>query len=147
MKSISVIFLLILILQPNLMKSQNLKSHQWKDRLLLIISKNSKDLVFREQIKALEQKQIELEERKLVVYQITAEAFRTGFKSQEEWIKSTTLFDSFSSREYPFKLILIGLDGGIKLEQFEFLSIKSLLNIIDSMPMRRTELSKRKKGD
>lgn len=129
------------------MKSQNLKSHQWKDRLLLIISKNSKDLVFREQIKALEQKQIELEERKLVVYQITAEAFRTGFKSQEEWIKSTTLFDSFSSREYPFKLILIGLDGGIKLEQFEFLSIKSLLNIIDSMPMRRTELSKRKKGD
>jgi hypothetical protein len=129
------------------MKSQNLKAHQWKDRLLLVISDSEKDLVFQKQLKGLEQKQIELENRNLVVYQITAEAFKTGFKSQEEWVKSTNLFDSFNPRRKPFKIILIGLDGRIKLEQFEFLSIENLFNTIDSMPMRRAELSAQKKED
>jgi hypothetical protein len=129
------------------MNAQDLKSHQWKDRLLLVISKSEKDTLFQEQIKILEQKQNELQDRKLVVYQITAEAFKTEFVRSSDWIKSTSLFDNFSGQEIPFKIILIGLDGGIKLEQNELLSVDTLFNTIDSMPMRRTELLKRNQKD
>ena len=37
-------------------------------------------------------------------------------------------------------MILIGLDGGIKLEQTTILKKKELFRIIDSMPMRMEEL-------
>lgn len=129
------------------MIAQDLKIHEWKDRLLLVISKSEKDTLFQKQINVLEEKQSELQDRKLVVYSITDEAYKTGFKSQEKWTKSTMLFDSFNPRKNPFKILLIGLDGDIKLEQKELLSIEKLFNTIDSMPMRRTELSTRKKGN
>lgn len=40
----------------------------------------------------------------------------------------------------PFSVTLIGLDGGIKLETTEILKRKELYRIIDSMPMRRSEI-------
>ena len=37
-------------------------------------------------------------------------------------------------------MVLIGLDGGVKLEKQEVLSMKELFSIIDAMPMRANEL-------
>ncbi|OHX63799.1 hypothetical protein NH26_24710 [Flammeovirga pacifica] len=39
-----------------------------------------------------------------------------------------------------FEVVLIGLDGGVKLRQSTILSKKALYDKIDSMPMRRAEL-------
>lgn len=39
-----------------------------------------------------------------------------------------------------FEIILIGLDGRIKLRQSQFLLDEDLLRIIDAMPMRRNEI-------
>lgn len=43
-----------------------------------------------------------------------------------------------------FRVLLIGLDGGKKLDQTKMLSVKKLFNIIDSMPMRQAEIQKNK---
>ena len=42
-----------------------------------------------------------------------------------------------------FEVILIGLDGGIKLQRTELLTKEDLFKITDSMPMRRDELTKK----
>mgnify|MGYP000892552319 CR=1 FL=1 len=42
-----------------------------------------------------------------------------------------------------FEVILIGLDGGIKLRQTEVLTKEDLFNIVYAMPMRRSELSRK----
>ena len=42
-----------------------------------------------------------------------------------------------------FRVLLIGLDGGKKLDQTKMLSVKKLFNIIDSMPMRQAEIQKK----
>ena len=42
-----------------------------------------------------------------------------------------------------FEVILIGLDGGIKLQQTEVLKKEALFNIVDAMPMRRNELNRK----
>ena len=41
--------------------------------------------------------------------------------------------------------MLIGLDGGIKLEQIQILSAEKLFAIIDGMPMRKREIRKNNK--
>ena len=147
MKSLLTTILLILLTQANVMHAQDLKSHQWNERLLLVISNAEKESLFQEQIMTLKQKLDELENRKLVVYQITAKGYKTGFSIQDNWIDDTSLLNKFNSEKAAFKIVLIGLDGGIKLEQSELLSIEKLFNKIDSMPMRRAELSASKKGD
>jgi hypothetical protein len=52
--------------------------------------------------------------------------------------------ESFSRKiinaENDFEIILIGLDGSIKLKQTELLLTKDLFNIIDAMPIRKSEL-------
>ena len=39
-----------------------------------------------------------------------------------------------------FKITLVGLDGGIKLEQTEVLKKNEIFKTIDAMPMRKNEL-------
>jgi hypothetical protein len=39
-----------------------------------------------------------------------------------------------------FEIILIGLDGGIKLRKNDIVSREELFSIIDAMPMRRNEM-------
>ena len=39
-----------------------------------------------------------------------------------------------------FEVVLIGLDGGIKLRQTKLVSLDKLFTLIDGMPMRRNEL-------
>lgn len=39
-----------------------------------------------------------------------------------------------------FEIILIGLDGGIKIQQTKILTKEHLFNTIDAMPMRKNEM-------
>ncbi|WP_345165985.1 DUF4174 domain-containing protein [Algibacter aquimarinus] len=39
------------------------------------------------------------------------------------------------------ELLLIGLDGGIKLRQSKMLYCKDLFSVIDVMPMRKSEIN------
>lgn len=41
-----------------------------------------------------------------------------------------------------FEVILIGLDGGVKLRQTEALETKKLFDLINSVPMRQAEMRK-----
>ncbi|MDP5094209.1 MAG: DUF4174 domain-containing protein, partial [Polaribacter sp.] len=50
------------------------------------------------------------------------------------------LFLKYNPKNTPFKVMLIGLDGGIKLAQSTVLSKEKLFAIIDGMPMRKREI-------
>jgi len=52
------------------------------------------------------------------------------------------LFSSFIPKKDVFTIRLIGLDGGIKLEQNRVLSSEKLFTVIDGMPMRKNEIRK-----
>ncbi|WP_435412245.1 DUF4174 domain-containing protein [Psychroserpens mesophilus] len=145
MKLQLLLITLILIAQTNSIKGQNLKSHRWNDRVLLVITDSETNLLFQQQMQSLEVHRNALDNRKLIVYQVTSKAFKTGFVASDIWIKSSNLYSSFNSESLSFKVVLIGLDGRIKLEQNECISIEKLCNTIDRMPMRRAELSRLKK--
>ncbi len=125
------------------MSAQDLSSHEWKDRLLLVLtSENSRDL-YKEQMNILNDNFDGLEERKLVIYSVMPDQYKKGIHA-EEWMKSSTLNDRYRQEGKEFEVILLGLDGRIKLRQSEILSIEKLFGTIDAMPMRRNEIRNKK---
>jgi len=124
--------------------AQNLSTHQWKNRLILILVNDDAQAELQAQLTEFRHHSAGMKERKLVVYQVQANQFKRGLSTDNECITSNKLYKNYKSDDSPFEVILIGLDGGIKLTQNDMLTCEKLFAIIDGMPMRRREL--RRKG-
>ncbi|MFD2564846.1 DUF4174 domain-containing protein [Aquimarina rubra] len=136
--------LFLLTILPFLSFSQNINKHQWKDRLLLVISDSYQNSKFIKQLQEFEKHKELLKERKLIIYQITPSSYREGLGKNES-TKSNSFYKKHNSSKKDFKIILIGLDGGIKMESFDFVSANKIFNQIDQMPMRIQELKTKNK--
>jgi hypothetical protein len=136
-----IIVILMTILSLNTMQSQQLEKHQWKNRVLLIISDNETSDNYENQILKLEAAQDGLIERKVLVYNILPNKYKVS-NSSNNWIASSVLFNTFMDTNDGFTVILIGLDGTVKLKKEGVLATKTLFDLIDSMPMRQAEMRK-----
>jgi hypothetical protein len=105
---------------------------------LLIFSKDDKSEKLQKQLEVLSKGKKGLTKRKLEIYSFTPELFRTNF--QEDWGESTYLFKKQGDLLNDFQVILIGLDGGIKMKQTSVLELKELFACIEGMPMRIAEV-------
>ncbi|GAA4272180.1 hypothetical protein GCM10022258_14740 [Aquimarina gracilis] len=99
---------------------------------------------FKKQVRGLIKNESGLVERKLIVYQISKTSYFLGVKDTDP-IQSSKLYDRFNFDEKTFKVILIGLDGGIKKKFDSYVSARQIFETIDQMPMRKQEL--RSKND
>jgi hypothetical protein len=135
-KQISTLFLLLFGL---LSFSQDIKKHKWQERVLLIYSKNKNSEHIQNQISTLLEKKTELEDRKIIMYTISENQFRTNFS--ENWLPSNFNFAKYNKDNEDFQVVLIGLDGGVKIKQTTLLTTQKLFGLIDHMPMRRRELN------
>lgn len=90
----------------------DLSSHRWKDRILIVEAPSPTDPDFVAQQDRFDRAEAEMRERDLVV--------KPRFGSDI------------------FRITLIGKDGGRKLRQTELLDLNTLFSLIDSMPMRKT---------
>lgn len=122
------------------LKAQDLSKHQWKDRVLIIKTHDLNDSTYQHQIGELKNYNAELEERKLFMYQIIDDQYKKGLSPDSTWNKIKTINDKFIVLNSKFEIILIGLDGSVKLRQNKYLAPHQLFGKIDSMPMRRQEL-------
>ncbi len=136
-----LLFVSALTIHANLL-SQDISTHKWQDRVLIIFADEEGGHLLKKQIEILKSDEEELEDRKLVVYSINGSAYRKGINSNE-WVHGSDTFEAFKDSENNFNVILIGLDGGIKINQSEVLSLDELFSTIDAMPMRRSELRTR----
>ena len=80
----------------------------------------------------------------LYILQLKPGLKKVHFPKDDKWKKSS-LFEKYSENGQ-FEVILIGLDGGVKLRKSELLSSEELFTVIDGMPMRRAEI-RRSKND
>lgn len=142
MKTMLLLFVTLIALSMN-SQSQDLSSHQWEDRLILILTDDSSNTVYQKQVDELYSDQQGLNDRKLEIYTILSDKFKRDDRENLGWIPSTDLYDEYKQSDEPFEILLIGLDGGIKLRQSEFLANEDLFGRIDQMPMRRNELRNR----
>ncbi|WP_235982901.1 DUF4174 domain-containing protein [Kordia aestuariivivens] len=127
------------------MNAQDLKKHQWENRIIIIKATDIASKKQQQQLKEFRDASEEMIDRRFVVYVITRDDFRLiNYKNSALNTSgkiSEKLKNSLNPKE-DFEVFLIGLDSGIKLQQTEVLTKIDLFKIVDSMPMRRNELRK-----
>jgi len=146
-KILTIRVVLIMIWCFSFMNSngQNLEKHKWENRILIVKTSDIKSKKYQEQLKEFRNSIEEMIDRKFLLYQITGNDFvLINYKNSElnnSGKISGKSIEKILNKEENFEVILIGLDGEIKLQQTEILIKEDLYKIIDSMPMRRDELS------
>jgi hypothetical protein len=123
--------------------SQNLENHKWNNRVLIVKTKNINSEIYLNQLKEFQNSKDQLKERKLIIYKINNDEF-----SSINYITNKTIYGKVSKKiskkilneNQNFELVLIGLDGNIKLKRNEILTKEALFSIIDAMPMRKYNL-------
>ena len=121
------------------LQAQDLLSHRWEERVVVVYSANLDDKNADEQLALFKSTQAELEDRAMVVYHITNEGYRFNFSPELESSDS-------EDEEFDFKVMLLGLDGGIKYESNAVEPAQVYYELIDRMPMRRSQMRKRIKN-
>lgn len=141
----SVAALIVGILVITNLQGQDLKKYEWKNRLLIIESPEQTNTKYIHQLEELKNLKKDLSDRKIVVIERVANNYKTtdyqSTQSDQEWRETESHNQNHKIEE--FKVTLIGLDGGVKLEKTEILKKEDLFGIIDAMPMRKYELRSR----
>lgn len=138
----TIIFFVMLLFSGRV-ASQDLDKHKWQNRLIVILTNDTQNETYKKQVNVFHDEDEGFKERKLLVYHVKAGEYKTGFEN-ENWKKSTQLYDRFKKSESDFEILLLGLDGGVKLRQDELLTVKKLYAKIDVMPMRQREIESKK---
>ena len=120
--------------------AQDFEKYQWQNRVLLIITNDINSDAFNSQIQTFKNVNTGLRERKLLVYKLVPEDCELVHKDNS-WINNKKIFKEYKRTKKVFEVVLIGLDGGVKLRQTKHLTSEKLFAIIDGMPMRRREIS------
>ena len=119
--------------------SQNMDSHLWNNRVVLLFTDSFENKQFQDQKIGLLSSKKELLERKLIVYTISKDYYQTIFENQRIPTQKR-FYKKYNTDDASFRIILIGLDGGIKMDTTKFTSPLEIFKMIDQMPMRQYEL-------
>ncbi|WBL22560.1 DUF4174 domain-containing protein [Zunongwangia sp. HRR-M8] len=123
------------------MNAQDKTEHQWKNRLILILTDSKEDNDFRQQLGEFKNREAALEDRKIIVYQVTPKHYATGISDKPDWKEGENFYEKFKKSDKSFEIILIGLDGGTKMRKEEFTPAEEIFEKIDNMPMRKAEMN------
>ncbi len=123
--------------------AQDLSKHKWENRLILILTDDENNSTFQSQLEEFSKDLNGLKERKLIIYQIFPGEYKTGLNGDNKK-KSSRLYNEYKKTNAGFEVVLLGLDGGVKLRQNELLPLEKLYATIDVMPMRRNEIERKK---
>ena len=119
--------------------AQDMDEYQWKNRLVIILTDNMEQEDYLAQLEELKSDSEGMKERKLLVFSTTPNTYRKGV-SESEWEKSEKLYKRYKKSDAPFEVLLIGLDGGIKVRKTAIFKTEDLFAMIDGMPMRQSEI-------
>lgn len=139
-----VILVFLIMSGDNMLHAQLFSPHTWEDRLILLHAGHQGVGEMEAALDLLKEKQAEVIDRDLKVYQFGSEK---GFspdgsvlsKEQVEWFKGR-----YQPDKNGFTWILIGKDGGEKDRGKEVESLNRIFGLIDQMPMRRSEMRRNK---
>lgn len=131
-------------------QAQDFHDHAWKHRVLVVKGELSAVGTFMKQFHTTDTE--ELRNRKLVIYSVnerTTTLINYADAKTPEVFPAVELPEKYREMlrvdDSEFEILLIGLDGGLKMRKTVTFKLKELFDKIDSMPMRRSEM--RKKND
>jgi peroxiredoxin len=130
---------------PKDIRAQSLNDYQWKNRILLLVDPGPDTDVLKAQLDELKSDQEALEERDLIIFRVTPDAVYRSDASPSK-LRAKKIYEDFDLDSDFSGTVLIGKDGGAKLEEPFEVSARQVFDLIDGMPMRRAEIRKNKKN-
>ena len=109
----------------------------WRNRVLVVFGTAANPQLSR-QIAALKGQTAALAERDMVVLQVTPDSVIPLFGTAGD-IQPAQLRKDLKVTDDRFEIVLIGKDGGVKLRSKDVVSDAEVFDLIDRMPMRRSE--------
>lgn len=119
--------------------SDMLDQFKWKNRPVLLFTSSEENADYLHQLEIFKTNSAILMERDIVLLSITHDEIIDSTGSLDNQ-KAQSLRDVYAINS-DFTVILIGKDGGEKLRENSPVNIKTLTKLIDSMPMRQSEMS------
>ena len=111
----------------------------WEKRVLLVFAPNGEEPGARHQDAILEAIDSGLIERDMTVIRVFADN-RVYIDGQSHEQSAASFYQRFGVNSDQFRVILVGKDGDVKLDQSSTVAGNDLFGLIDSMPMRRDEM-------
>ena len=128
-----ILILLLIIFPVMLINSSPLKKYLWKNRVVVTFSPSKNNTERNYFINSINKNLCQFNSRNIIHID-----FIFNEKNQEiKKFKSS--FENLSLSTSEFRLILIGKDGGIKLNSRK-ISLEEIFSLIDTMPMRQEEM-------
>ena len=113
---------------------QSLEKYLWKNRILFLIHPQKENPQLNAQIRSFEGFEDEIQDRQLLVFVMNGNAITDIDGKPANLDPNQMIFASFTG------VILIGKDGGIKLQEPFVVEPRRIFDLIDGMPMRRSEM-------
>jgi hypothetical protein len=136
----------ILIHAAMMGEAQNLISHQWKERILVLQDYSDQETQLKSQLNLISRDIPGLLERKFVIYQVINSGYAEGLEHGELWSPwKEEGFPVCRQGDINFCVQIVGLDGELKWTSYEVTSLEEIFKVVDAMPMRNAELQRKKK--
>ncbi|PTX63071.1 uncharacterized protein DUF4174 [Kordia periserrulae] len=127
------------------LQAQDFQNHAWKHRVIIVKGNDAERSAFLVQFHPT--KQEELKERKIVIYSVGRTTTLINHADGQNPIMYPDVelpqkYQDMLQKDETFEILLIGLDGSVKMRKTSSFTPQELYDKIDSMPMRRSELRK-----
>ncbi|WP_282164386.1 DUF4174 domain-containing protein [Cellulophaga baltica] len=114
--------------------AQDISDFKWKNRVLLLIDTASNSKNIKQQIQAFEGQHTAFQERDIIYFISTPK----GSYGSDKQLLNLSGLEKYRKKDFS-GLILLGKDGGIKLKEAFIVPAKTIISLIDTMPMRQSE--------
>jgi hypothetical protein len=118
----------------------DLSHYQWKNRLLLVFAPTPEEPSFHALQESLVARGAGIADRDLVVFEVLESGPSTRDGEPLDPATARQLRERLRVPSGAFSLILVGKDGGVKLDRQDRTSLVEIFALIDSMPMRQQEM-------
>jgi hypothetical protein len=116
--------------------SQGLDVYRWRKRVVVVFAPAPDDARLARQRAAVGDLTEGSDDRDLVLVQIL------GGRAEPATLDGPALRRRFNVAPGAFRALLIGKDGGVKLDEAQVIEARRLADTIDAMPMRRDETTR-----
>ena len=124
------------------MPASAMTDYKWKYRPLVVFADNEALAPLAEQRRMVSDGRSRLAERNVVVIWVVGDKVSAEF-GPHPGASAKALRARFGTSTSPFRAVLVGKDGGTKLNSASPLSASALYATIDAMPMRQNEMRRR----
>jgi hypothetical protein len=113
--------------------SVSIDQHTWHDRLLVIFAADPQSAQLAAQRAAIVETGRGFKERDLALIEVIGDSVKGASEN------ASALRQRFGVKPRSFRALLVGKDGGVKIDSPQPISARELTSTIDAMPMRRHE--------